>query len=348
MQSHDINHKRARDLLKWYDAHGRELPWRKKDGALADPYHVWLSEIMLQQTTVPAVAPYFAKFLAAFPALEDLAAADDGLVMEMWAGLGYYARARNLLKCARVVAADYGGQFPRDVEGLKALPGIGDYTAAAIRSIAFNQPAAVVDGNVERVITRLFAMRAQLPKIKPQIKDRVAQMVPADRPGDFAQATMDLGATICTPKNPKCLICPWGERCAAKALGQQDMFPVKPPKKPKPKRYGAVYWLEHDGAVFLVRRPDKGLLGGMLALPSTQWLEQEAVPAAPPLEGAWQALPETVRHVFTHFELTLDVNVLVLAERPALDGGAWRLLEPSLPGALPTVMKKAAKLAMTR
>lgn len=348
MESPNTNHKRARALLAWYDAHGRELPWRMKGGAHAQPYHVWLSEIMLQQTTVPAVAPYFAKFLKAFPALEDMAAAQDALVMEMWAGLGYYARARNLLKCARVLVAEHGGQFPQDLEGLKALPGIGDYTAAAIRSIAFNKPAAVVDGNVERVITRLYAMREELPKIKPEIKARVAQMVPQDRPGDFAQATMDLGATICTPRNPKCLLCPWAGDCQAKALGEQNTFPVKPPKKKKPKRYGTVYWLESAGSVYLIRRPDKGLLGGMLALPSTAWGEGAAAEDAPPIAGDWRTLPEQVRHVFTHFELHLTVKLLTAAQPPALKDGEWKTITPALPGTLPTVMKKAAKLALTR
>lgn len=348
MQQADFNHKRAQDLLAWYDAHGRELPWRKKGGALADPYHVWMSEIMLQQTTVPAAAPYFKKFLEAFPRLEDLAAAEDGLVMEMWAGLGYYARARNLLKCARVVAGEHGGQFPRDVDGLKTLPGIGDYTAAAISSIAFNQPAAVVDGNVERVVTRLFAMGEELPKIKPDIKAHVAKMVPKDRPGDFAQATMDLGATICSPTNPKCLICPWSRGCAAKDMSRQTDFPVKPPKKIKPKRYGKVYWLEVGAEVYLIRRPETGLLGGMLALPSTQWREDGEALDAPPVPGDWEAVPSAVKHVFTHFELHLTVEVFALKCQPDLQVGEWRKADQALLKGLPTVMKKAAKLAMTR
>jgi len=348
MRTPDINHKRAQDLLKWYDAHGRDLPWRKKGRDRADPYHVWLSEIMLQQTTVPAVAPYFAKFLAAFPTVEDLAKAEDGLVMEMWAGLGYYARARNLLKCARVVSSQHGGRFPNTVEDLKALPGIGDYTAAAIAAIAFDVPAAVVDGNVERVVTRLFAMGEDLPKIKPQIKAHVADMVPSQRAGDFAQATMDLGATICTPKTPKCLICPWNRVCAAHGLGQQTDFPVKPAKKAKPKRYGTVYWLEARGAVYLIRRPQSGLLGGMLALPSTDWTETRAPADTPPFQGGWNALVEDVRHVFTHFDLYLGVKVLCVDTPPPLPGGEWRAIGPSLLSGLPTVMKKAAKLAMTR
>lgn len=348
MDQPNFNHKRAQALLDWYDVHGRELPWRKKGGVRADPYHVWLSEIMLQQTTVPAVAPYFGKFLATFPRLEDLAAAPDALVMEMWAGLGYYARARNLLKCARAVVADHDGTFPSDVEGLKALPGIGDYTAAAVSAIAFNKPAAVVDGNVERVITRLYAMGEALPKIKPQIKDHVAAIVPDDRPGDFAQATMDLGATICTPTNPKCLICPWAQGCKALALGRQSDFPVKPAKKPKPKRYGAVYWLECAGEVYLIRRPDKGLLGGMLALPSTDWIERGDVAEEAPVVGTWLTLGETVRHVFTHFELYLEVKVLAVSVQPDLSHGEWRSADSAFLKALPTVMKKAAKLAIKR
>ncbi|MEM7569015.1 MAG: A/G-specific adenine glycosylase [Pseudomonadota bacterium] len=348
MGTKDFQRRAAGDLLIWYDRHARDLPWRKRGGERADPYHVWLSEIMLQQTTVVAVAPYFAKFLAAFPRVEDLAAAEDGVVMEMWAGLGYYARARNLLKCARTVVGAHGGHFPQTLEGLKALPGIGDYTAAAIAAIAFNQPAAVVDGNIERVITRLFTIDTPLPKAKPAIKDQVAALTPQDRPGDFAQAMMDLGATICTPKAPKCLLCPWAGDCAAHAQGREEAFPVKPPKKPKPKRYGTVFWMEKDGAVFLIRRPDKGLLGGMLALPSSEWSEA-ADPglSAAPLEAEWQCLPNQVRHVFTHFELTLTVACASVAQAPDMDG-TWRLITSDLPGALPTVMKKAAKLAMTR
>ncbi|MEM9878520.1 MAG: A/G-specific adenine glycosylase [Pseudomonadota bacterium] len=347
MLQRDINHQRACDLLDWYDAHGRELAWRKKGGTKPDPYHVWLSEIMLQQTTVQAVTPYFAKFLAAFPTICDLAHADDARVMEMWAGLGYYARARNLLKCARAVVSEHGGTFPTDVEGLKQLPGIGDYTAAAIASIAFNSPAAVVDGNVERVMTRLYAMREELSKIKAEIKAHVAAMVPQARPGDFAQATMDLGATVCTPKSPKCLICPWREGCAAHALGRQLEFPVKPPKKAKPKRFGTAYWLQVAGDVYLIRRPDKGLLGGMLSLPSTEWLEGKAGPSAAPIAGEWRPLKDTVRHIFTHFELQLSVAVLHCVTKPALTCGEWRVADKALLDALPTVMKKAAKLALT-
>ncbi|MEO0410968.1 MAG: A/G-specific adenine glycosylase [Pseudomonadota bacterium] len=348
MGTNDFQRAAAGQLLRWYDAHGRELPWRKKGGVRPNPYHVWLSEIMLQQTTVPAVAPYFAKFLAAFPRLEDLAAADDRLVMEMWAGLGYYARARNLLKCARAVTADYGGQFPQTLDALKALPGIGDYTAAAIAAIAFDKPAAVVDGNIERVMTRIYALEDALPGVKPAVKSKVAAITPEGRPGDFAQAMMDLGATICTPKSPKCLICPWREACTAHAQGREEMFPVKPPKKTKPKRYGTVFWMERGDSVFLIRRPDSGLLGGMLALPSTDWREdgdpglQEA-----PMPADWTCLSETVRHVFTHFELTLTVACARLHWSPQT-AGEWRAADDALLKALPTVMKKAAKLAMTR
>ncbi|MEM9288887.1 MAG: A/G-specific adenine glycosylase [Pseudomonadota bacterium] len=356
MQSAHINHlidpscadphPQPDDLLAWYDQHGRDLPWRLKGGRRPDPYHVWLSEIMLQQTTVAAVKPYFAAFLEAFPTVQALAAADDGLVMEMWAGLGYYARARNLLKCARVVTETYGGQFPQTASALKELPGIGDYTSAAIAAIAFNEPAAVVDGNIERVTSRLYTIETPLPAAKVEIKAKVEALTPQDRPGDFAQAMMDLGATLCTPKAPKCLICCWREACAAHAIGIEERFPIKPQKKPKPVRYGTVFWIERNGQAFLIRRPERGLLGGMLALVSTDWDAEAPVPAAP-CSAEWQVLPNEVKHVFTHFELRLSVWVARVDKAPPLQG-EWRKMDTQLLSALPTVMKKAAKLAMTR
>ena len=249
-----------RQLLAWYDSHHRELPWRVSpkaaiNGVRAEPYHIWLSEIMLQQTTVQAVKPYFAKFLNLWPIVTDLAQAPVEDVMAAWAGLGYYARARNLKKCAEAVARDYGGVFPDTEAGLRALPGIGDYTSAAVAAIAFNRQAAVMDGNVERVISRLYAIDAPLPGSKPAMKRKVVELTPADRPGDFAQAMMDLGATICTPKRPACALCPIREHCLAFAEHDPERFPVKAAKKEKPVRFGAAFVaVNNEGEVLLRRR----------------------------------------------------------------------------------------------
>lgn len=299
-------------LLNWYDRHRRRLPWRAPPGVASDPYRVWLSEIMLQQTTVTAVAPYFERFLARWPTVEALAAAPQDEVMTQWAGLGYYARARNLHACAKAVAGTHAGVFPDTEEGLRALPGIGPYTAGAIAAIAFDRPAVAIDGNVERVISRLIALETPLPAAKPLIGARVRAMVPADRPGDFAQALMDLGATICTPKSPKCLLCPWEKDCAGLAAGIAASLPRKGEKKPKPLRRGIAFWLERpDGAVLFRKRAEKGLLGGMWEVPSTPWeagaLTAREARAHAPAQGKWQALPGLVRHSFTHFDLELEV-----------------------------------------
>jgi A/G-specific adenine glycosylase len=332
-------------LLTWYDANARDLPWRARPGggAHADPYRVWLSEVMLQQTTVPHAAPYFLKFLAQWPTVTDLANAPDGEVMAAWAGLGYYARARNLMACARAVARDHGGVFPDTEEALRALPGLGPYTAAAVAAIAFDRPANVVDGNVERVMARLFAVEAPLPDAKPQLKRLAGDLVGDDRPGDWAQALMDLGATVCRPKAPLCGRCPVSAHCAAFARGDQDSFPRRTPKAVRPHRFGVAYVLTRGEQVALVRRPPKGLLGGMLALPtsdwrSARWSEAEALSAAP-ANAAWRPAGE-VEHGFTHFTLTLQ---LLRAEGEAADviWSPHRDLD-----ALPSVFLKAAKAGL--
>ena len=343
----------ANRLLGWYDRHHRELPWRVSPSMAAkgirpDPYRIWLSEVMLQQTTVQAVKPYFARFLDLWPTVSDLAAAPSEQVMTAWAGLGYYARARNLKKCAEAVARDHGGRFPDTPEGLQSLPGIGDYTSAAIAAIAFNRPAAVMDGNVERVVSRLFAIAEPLPGAKPAIKARVTELTPQDRPGDFAQAMMDLGATICTPKRPACALCPLREACDALSGHDPEFFPVKATKKEKPVRVGAAFVaLSPDGKIFLRRRGDTGLLGGMTEIPTTGWtsrIDGDTASTAAPFTGEWAA-QGVVTHVFTHFELRLTVYRAETAETARADGW-WRPLAELNDEALPTVMKKAIAQAL--
>ncbi|WP_374590231.1 A/G-specific adenine glycosylase [Novosphingobium sp.] len=335
----------AKHLLDWYDANARVLPWRAPPGAPPpDPYRVWLSEVMLQQTTVAAVGPYFAKFLALWPTVQDLAAAEDAEVMSAWAGLGYYARARNLLACARAVAAR-GGVFPDTEEGLRELPGVGAYTAAAVAAIAFARRAAVVDANVERVVSRLYAIATPLPQAKAEIRARTEQLTPNDRPGDFAQAMMDLGATVCTVRAPRCLLCPLSADCAGRRLGPEQ-FPVKAPKRAKPQRRGQAFWIERDGAVWLVRRTDKGMLGGMRALPDNGWSARSDGEGAPPLAGPWQDLG-TVRHSFTHFDLDLQLMLYSGADWARLEqqpGEWWPAAQLDRAG-LPTLFAKAARLA---
>jgi len=340
-------------LLEWYDRHARVMPWRvgpaaRKAGECPDPYRVWLSEIMLQQTTVAAVRDYFHRFTARWPTVTDLAAAPDADVMGEWAGLGYYARARNLLKCARAVVQDHGGQFPDTYDALLTLPGVGPYTAAAISAIAFDRPATVVDGNVERVMARLHDIHTPLPAAKPELTERAAALTPDTRPGDYAQAVMDLGATICTPRNPACGICPWRDPCMARREGTAADLPKKTPKKPKPIRQGIAYIVRRvDGAYLLERRPDKGLLGGMLGWPGTDWAEAPQ-DDDPPIRAEWQTLPTDARHTFTHFHLRLTVRTaLVPMDRPARRGD---FMDPSdfRPSDLPTVMRKAFDLATGR
>lgn len=339
----------ARALLAWYDRHHRELPWRTTPAMAAkglrpDPYHVWLSEVMLQQTTVQAVKAYFAKFVSRWPTVDDLAAAPNEDVMAAWAGLGYYARARNLKKCAEVVSGTHGGVFPDAEDGLRTLPGIGDYTAAAIAAIAFDRPAAVMDGNVERVISRLHAIDAPLPGAKPEMKRHVAAMTPAERPGDFAQAMMDLGATICTPKRPACALCPFRGDCLALDGDDPERFPVKAAKKEKPVRQGAAFVaVSGDGLILLRRRPEQGLLGGMTEVPTTGWTARadgETDVAAAPFPAEWQPAG-TVTHVFTHFELRLSIYRAGPLAIPSGVHGFWEPVTKLDDQALPTVMKKA-------
>lgn len=339
--------KIAADLLAHYDVHARRLPWRALPGAnAADPYRVWLSEIMLQQTTVAAVGPYFAKFTDRWPSIEALARAEDADVMAAWAGLGYYARARNLLACARAVADQHGGMFPNNEEGLRALPGVGAYTAAAVAAIAFGRRAVVVDANVERVVSRLFAIDTPLPAARPVIRAAADSITPEARAGDFAQAMMDLGATICTPRNPACVICPLRQECDAFRTADPAAFPVKAVKMERPHRLGHSWWIEReDGHVWLIRRPAKGLLGGMRALPSSAW--SGAPDVAPPIATEWQTLSAPIGHVFTHFSLALTVHVAHVARESMPPGeGEWWPLARIEDAGLPTLFRRAAQAAM--
>ncbi len=332
----------ASDLLAHYDRHARKLPWREAPGTNgADPYRVWLSEVMLQQTTVAAVVPYFEKFTTRWPSVEALAGAEDAEVMSAWAGLGYYARARNLLACARAVAGEHGGAFPGSEDGLRALPGVGAYTAAAVAAIAFGQRAVVVDANVERVVARLFAIADPLPGARAAIRDAADRITPDARAGDFAQAMMDLGATICTARSPACGICPLRPDCAGFASGDPAAFPVKAAKKEKPRRAGHAWWIESGGAVWLERRPDKGMLGGMRGVPTSDW--SAAPDDTPPVAGEWRRLPVAVEHVFTHFALTLTVH-RACVERRCMDGpaGEWWPLARIKDAGLPTLFGKVA------
>jgi A/G-specific adenine glycosylase len=332
-------------LLGWYDRHARQLPWRAPPGVAADPYKVWLSEIMLQQTTVAAVKDYFNRFIERWPRVQDLAAAPLDDVLKAWAGLGYYARARNLHAAARMVVERFGGRFPQNEAQLRALPGIGAYTAAAIAAIAFDQRAAAVDGNVERVIARLYAIDTPLPQAKPKIKELASRLVPAKRAGDFAQAMMDLGATICTPRAANCLLCPWQDKCLARAAGLADSLPRKAPKTPQPLRRGIAFWVERDGRLLLRRRAEKGLLGGMMEIPSTDWASD--LPKAPasqaPLAGRWRKKAGHVEHVFTHFRLELEIwRATALIDDEFRAAGDYRWIPMANLGgeALPSVMRK--------
>jgi A/G-specific adenine glycosylase len=332
----------ATALLDWYDRNARVLPWRVPplSGLHADPYRVWLSEVMLQQTTVAAVKAYFERFTTLWPDVGALAAAPDAQVMAEWAGLGYYARARNLLACARAVVAR--GGFPRDRAGLLELPGIGPYTASAIAAIAYCQPEVVVDGNVERVMARVFDEHTPLPMSKPILTAHAASLTPHARAGDYAQAVMDLGATICTPRAPACGICPWRGMCLAQARGTQAQLPAKVAKAAKPVRHGIVYLGRRmDGAWLLEQRPPSGLLGGMLGWPGSDWVEGGAQDC-PPLQADWQALDAEVRHTFTHFHLRLSLRVALLPDDAQ---GHFIARERFTPRALPTVMRKAHDLA---
>jgi A/G-specific adenine glycosylase len=336
-------------LLAWYDAHARDLPWRLPPASVlpddpAWPYRVWLSEVMLQQTTVAAVRPYFAKFTATWPTVEALAAASEAEVMAAWAGLGYYSRARNLVKCARAVAAQ--GGFPSTEAELRQLPGLGDYTAAAIAAIAFGQRAVVVDANVERVVARLFAIETPLPAAKKAIRAAADTITPEHRAGDFAQGLMDLGSQICTAKSPRCLLCPLRGACAGYAAGAPESLPVKPAKKAVPQRHGTAFWITRSNGseVWLVTRPDTGMLGGMRALPDDGWSAQADGSGIAPLAGEWRDLG-AVRHGFTHAQLTLRVIGRGWDAEPPIAGAWWPVARLEDAG-LATLFAKAARLAL--
>ncbi len=343
-------------LLAWYDRHARKLPWRvgpkeRQGGVMPDPYRVWLSEVMLQQTGVTTVKPYFEKFIALWPDVSALAAAPREEVMKAWAGLGYYARARNLKACAEAVVGDHGGRFPDTSAGLRALPGVGAYTAAAVVAIAFDEPVAVVDANIERVVTRLFAIEIPLPQAKKAIGARQAEMTPKRRAGDYAQAMMDLGAAICTPKRPACSLCPFADACLAHRMGSEEAFPVRAAKAERPVRFGAAFVAARpDGGVLLRRRPDRGLLGGMAEVPGTEWVNRArdlSDSADAPIQAAWARVAATVVHVFTHFRLELTVFRAIVPAGTVAPEGCWWAPADTLAGeALPSVMKKAIEAAI--
>ena len=340
-------HDRAVLLLRWYARHRRTLPWRALPGQHSDPYRVWLSEIMLQQTTVKAVGPYFEKFLASWPSVAALGAASLGDVLRMWAGLGYYSRARNLHACAVTVLNDHCGKFPDTEEGLRALPGIGPYTAAAIAAIAFGRRTMPVDGNIERVVSRLFAVEEFLPQAKPRIQSLATTLLGPTRAGDSAQALMDLGATICTPKRPACALCPLNDTCAARTRGDQETFPRKPPKKAGELRRGAAFVITRGDELLVRTRPEKGLLGGMLEVPVSDWVADQADNAArkqtPVLKGIsrWHRKAGVVTHVFTHFPLELVIyTASVPARTRPPDGMRWAKIATLKAEALPNVMRK--------
>jgi A/G-specific adenine glycosylase len=333
----------ATDLLAWYDLNARALPWRSPPGAPPpDPYRVWLSEIMLQQTTVATVRPRFAAFVARWPDFAQLAAAGEADILAAWAGLGYYARARNLIACAKAVVAEHGGRLPDSEAELRRLPGIGDYTAAAIAAIAFGRRAVVVDGNVERVVARLFAVETPLPAAKPAIRAHADTITPVSRAGDFAQAMMDLGSDICTPRKPGCLICPLLRDCRGFVSGRPETFPVRQPKRATPQRYGTIFWAERGGRVLLVRRPSKGLLGGMRALPTGEWIDAPPGIEDAPFASDWRILDATISHVFTHFRLELALAVASDDGHSAPAAGEWWPIVDLESAGLPTVFAKAA------
>ncbi|NKB56127.1 MAG: A/G-specific adenine glycosylase [Alphaproteobacteria bacterium] len=344
MDSHSDIQIGVRDILAWYDRNRRAMPWRALPGETADPYHVWLSEIMLQQTTVATVGPYFQRFIERWPDVVALADAPLDDVLHAWQGLGYYARARNLHRCAGVVATDFGGRFPDSEAVLLELPGVGRYTAAAVAAIAFDRRATVVDGNVERVMARRFRVTESLPGCKPQLYMLADSLTPDTRPGDYAQAVMDLGATICTPRSPRCLLCPWSNCCAGRDIAAE--LPARAPKKARPLRRGVAFWLTRaDGAVLLRRRQEKGLLGGMMETPSTDWREgpvvsQAQAEAEAPLPAhAWRMLPGMVEHGFTHFRLELQILAGQATGDPQ-PPARWCSIESLTDEALPTLMKK--------
>ncbi len=349
----------ANKILMHYDSNARDLPWRVGPKSSADkainPYHVWLSEIMLQQTTVAAVIPYFEKFTTRWPDFDALAAAAETDVMAAWAGLGYYARARNLVKCARTVSSDYDGILPQDEQGLRLLSGIGDYTAAAIASIAFGRRALVVDANIERIIARIFAIDTPLPKGKKQIKAALDTIVPEDRAGDLAQGLMDIGASICSAKNPKCMLCPLNEDCQAYHDGRVEAYPVKPAKKIKPERIGMAWWIVRDGHVLLIKRPDAAMLGGMRALPDDGWKARQDGDGVLPFDhnfekiGKSMTFKQVVQHSFTHFSLKLSLTSIEVNQDVRMDESdnfIWWPIDKIEQAGLPTVFAKAINIVM--
>ncbi len=332
----------ADDLLHWYDQAARALPWRQPPGGTSrpDPYAVWLAEVMLQQTTVMTAAPYWQRFLGRWPTVGALAGAEEAEVLREWAGLGYYARARNLLAAARVIAA--AGRFPDSEQALRELPGVGPYTAAAIAAIAFNEVTVALDGNVERVAARLFDISDPLPGARRTLREALYPHVPPGRPGDFAQALMDLGATVCTPRAPRCRACPIGSACAARAAGTAEALPVKAPRRARPVRHGLAWWIDHGAAVALVRRPANGLLGGMPALPGTEWRAEPI--RQHPFEARWIQEAGTVVHGFTHFELRLAIDRVQVPERFSRIGDqpvSWIPLGRLADAGLPTLYARA-------
>ena len=344
---------RATEILDWYDRHRRAMPWRAPSGVRPDPYAVWLSEIMLQQTTVATVGPYFTEFMSRWPTIEGLAAAKLDDVLHAWQGLGYYARARNLHRCAIAVTESFAGRFPEDEKTLLSLPGVGPYTAAAIRAIAFDKRAVVVDGNVERVMARLYRETDPLPDVKSVLRERAEELTPDARPGDYAQAVMDLGATVCIPRRPKCMLCPWTAHCRGKDIAES--LPARRPKPEKPTRYGTIFWIERpDGSILVRRRSEKGLLGGMMEFPSTDWRDGSRESdvstlsrQAPLTATEWYPVSGIVRHVFTHFRLELTVlkgHVAQNTEAPT--DTRWSTVDGLADLALPTVMKKVAEKAI--
>jgi A/G-specific adenine glycosylase len=346
----------ANALLAWYHRNRRILPWRAAPGVAQDPYFVWLSEIMLQQTTVKAVLPRYVQFLRRWPDVRALAAAELGEVLAAWAGLGYYARARNLHACAREVVTRFGGSFPETERELRTLPGIGDYTAAAIAAIAFGARATPVDGNIERVVARAFAVTTPLPAAKAEIRALAAALTPEERAGDFAQAMMDLGATLCSPKRPACGLCPLVSGCAGHAQGLAEVLPYREEKPERPTRRGTAFVaLRADGAVLLRERPLKGLLGGMLEVPSSAWTEgswQELERDHAPLRAGWREVPGLVEHTFTHFHLELAVYFAEVSAEAKLGNAAqpercrWVPVRDLHSAALPSVMRKVLAHAL--
>ena len=340
---------RAKDLLRWYDRHARTLPWRARKGEIPDPYKVWLSEVMLQQTTVPTVQPYFLNFIRRWPTLKSLAEAKEEEVLQRWAGLGYYSRARRLSACAKMLWREQNGVFPKDEEELMRLPGIGPYTAAAIAAIAFEKKANVVDGNVERVISRIFSINEPLPFAKRKIKDCAEKLVPEKRCGDYAQALMDLGSEICRPKNPLCQQCPWLTSCRAEKEGLQDALPRRERSKTKPVRKTVAFVLrDEDGKIFIRKRPSKGLLAGMMEVPSSPWMEGKAldlteIKSFSPCPAEWEVLPGIVKHIFSHFVLEVKVMRSVTGKKIP---GRWVSVRDLDREALPSVMKKIVTYAI--